>query len=273
MCVARRREDFEEGHLRVGPRWPGPGCLPHCGVRPDRGPWRGDAQDRDVERAAAKVIDGDHAWPARAPINPQPVRERRRGRLRDQTHDLQARKPARDTGCLALGVIEVRGDRHHRSLHGTTQGRLGPGLERAQDLGGDLLGASFAGWLGALARDSDTGGAARPGDDLIRQVGEVRRGVLKAAAHEALHRSHRGPWMVRRGRLGRAPHHGTVLLISHHARQERVPICPKQDARLPAGLRDCNQRVRGTEVDADDHLRERTQRPSLQNRPRTGVRW
>ena len=63
-------------------------------------------QDRDVERAAAQVIDGD----ALVLLLVQPVGQRGGGRLVDDAQHLQAGDLARVLGRLALGVVEVRRD-------------------------------------------------------------------------------------------------------------------------------------------------------------------
>ena len=66
-----------------------------------------DAQDRDVERAAAEVVDRDLLI---APGLVEAVGERRRGRLVDDAQDLEPGDLAGVLGRLALGVVEVGGD-------------------------------------------------------------------------------------------------------------------------------------------------------------------
>ena len=63
-----------------------------------------DAQDRDVERAAAQVVDRDDLFLA-GPV--EAVGERRGGRLVDDAQDLEAGDLAGVLGRLALGVVEV----------------------------------------------------------------------------------------------------------------------------------------------------------------------
>ena len=60
--------------------------------------------ERDIERAAAEVIDEDAVQMAVLRI----VGERGGGRLVEDAHDLQAGQLARFARCLALGVVEVR---------------------------------------------------------------------------------------------------------------------------------------------------------------------
>ncbi len=64
-----------------------------------------DFQDRDVERAAAEVVDGDRL----VLLLVETVGQRRRGRLVDDAHDLEAGDLAGFLGGLALRVVEVGG--------------------------------------------------------------------------------------------------------------------------------------------------------------------
>ena len=88
-----------------------------------------DLQDRDVERAAAQVVDGDHAF--LPPL--EPVREARRGRLVDDAQHVQAGDAARVLRRLTLGVVEVGGHGDDRLLHRPAEVLLGPRAELAQD--------------------------------------------------------------------------------------------------------------------------------------------
>ena len=69
-----------------------------------------DLEDRDVERAAAEVVDGDRL----VLLLVEAVGERRRGRLVDDAHDLEAGNLPGVLGRLALRVVEVRGHRDDR---------------------------------------------------------------------------------------------------------------------------------------------------------------
>ena len=62
-----------------------------------------DFEDRDVERAAAEVVDGDRL----VLLLVEAVGQRRRGRLVDDAHDLEAGDLAGVLGRLALRVVEV----------------------------------------------------------------------------------------------------------------------------------------------------------------------
>ena len=63
-----------------------------------------DLEDRDVERAAAEVVDGDDL----VLLLVEAVGERRRRRLVDDALDLEAGDAAGVLRGLALGVVEVR---------------------------------------------------------------------------------------------------------------------------------------------------------------------
>ena len=65
-----------------------------------------DLEDRDVERAAAEVVDGDLL----VLLLVEAVGQRGRGRLVDDAHDVEAGDLAGVLGRLALGVVEVGRD-------------------------------------------------------------------------------------------------------------------------------------------------------------------
>ena len=67
---------------------------------------RADLEDRDVERAAAEVVDRDRA----VDVFAEAVGQRRGGRLVDDADDVEAGDRARVLGRLTLVVVEVRGD-------------------------------------------------------------------------------------------------------------------------------------------------------------------
>ena len=69
-----------------------------------------DFEDRDIERAAAEVVDRDGF----VLLLVEPVGQRRRRRLVDDAHHFQAGDLAGVFGGLALRVVEVRRNRDHR---------------------------------------------------------------------------------------------------------------------------------------------------------------
>ena len=116
-----------------------------------------DAEDRDVERATAEVVDGDDLFLAGLV---QPVGECRGGRLVDDAQDLEAGDLAGVLGRLALGVVEVGRDRDDRLRDLVAELRLGVRAQLLEDHGGDL------GWRVLLAThghpDIAVLGARRP---------------------------------------------------------------------------------------------------------------
>ena len=66
-------------------------------------------QDRDIERAAAEIVDGDGL----VLLLIEPVGQRGRRRLVDDAHHFQAGDLAGVLGGLALRVVEVRRNRDH----------------------------------------------------------------------------------------------------------------------------------------------------------------
>ena len=103
-----------------------------------------DLEDRDVEGAAAEVVDGDEVVLALV----EAVRERCRGRLVDDALDVEAGDAAGVLRGLALGVVEVRRDGDDRLGDLLAQVVLGRLLEllstRAETSGGgELLAADL----------------------------------------------------------------------------------------------------------------------------------
>ena len=91
MRIARRRQHLEEARLAIVTR-------------------RRDAQDRNIERAAAQVIDRDDPLAGRffRKARSKPVRECRGSRLVHDPDDVEPRKPARILCRLTLRIIEIR---------------------------------------------------------------------------------------------------------------------------------------------------------------------
>ncbi len=93
-----------------------------------------DLEDRDVERAAAKVIDRDGL----AVVLVEAIGERGRGRLVDDAQHFKAGDLAGVLGRLALRVVEVGRNGDHRLRHGLAEIALGGFLHLLQDEGGNL---------------------------------------------------------------------------------------------------------------------------------------
>ena len=90
-------------------------------------------EDRDVERAAAEVVDCEGA----VSLLLEPVRERGRRRLVEQAQDFQPGEARGVLGGLPLRVIEVGWHRDDRPAD-VPELVLGLSLERAKDLCADL---------------------------------------------------------------------------------------------------------------------------------------
>ena len=135
-------------------------------------------EDRDVERAAAEVVDGDVV----VVLLFQPVGERGGGGFVDDPQHVQPGDPPGVLGRVALAVVEVGGHGDHRLGDGLAEVGLRVGLELLQHHRGDLGRA-----VGLVAH-------AHPGVavvGLFHGVGQQRERVVhdrivEAAAHQPL---------------------------------------------------------------------------------------
>ncbi len=93
-----------------------------------------ELEDRDVEGAAAQVVDGDLL----VALLVQAVGQGRRGRLVDDPLDVEAGDPAGVLGRLALGVVEVGRDGDDGLGHLLAQVRLGVRAQLLEDHRADL---------------------------------------------------------------------------------------------------------------------------------------
>ena len=137
-----------------------------------------DLQDRDVEGAAAQVIDRDGA----GALLLEAVGERRRRRLVDDAQHLEAGDAAGVLGRLALGIVEIGGHGDDRLGHLLAEIGLGGLFHLLQDEGADLRGRIF------LAAAFDPGIAIVAGDDLIGHQPAILLGqrIVEAPADQAL---------------------------------------------------------------------------------------
>ena len=161
-------------------------------------------QDRDVERAAAQVVDGDVV----VVLLVEAVRQCGGGRLIDDAQDIEPRDLARIFGGVALAVIEVGRHGDDRIGHGLAQVGLGVRLELLQDHGGDLRRAVIL-----VAHLHPSVAVARldqgEGKDL---GGGLNRGILEAPADQALDAIDRVLRVRNRLPLGDRPHHALAVL-------------------------------------------------------------
>ena len=137
-------------------------------------------EDRDVEGAAAQVVDGDDA----VLLLVESVGQGSGGRLIDQAEDFEAGDAARVFRGLALGVVEIGGHGDDRLRHRRTEESLGVALELAQDERGNLRRSE------SLVAQPDAQHFA--GCKIVRQAeGEQLQfflDVFNAASHQALDR-------------------------------------------------------------------------------------
>ena len=91
-------------------------------------------EQRDVERSAAEVVDGDALFLS----DRFPVRERRCGRLAQNAEDIEPRELGGELGGLALEVVEVRRDRDDGLSHRYAERRFRDGFRAPQDERADL---------------------------------------------------------------------------------------------------------------------------------------
>ncbi len=137
-----------------------------------------DFEHRDIERAAAKVVNGDGL----AVLLVEAVSEGRSRRLVDDAQDFKTRDLAGILGCLALRVVEVGGNRDDGLRDLFTEVGFGGFLHLLKDHRGYLRGG-IAGALGL-----DPGVAIIALDDLVGNETLVLLDelVVVAAADEAL---------------------------------------------------------------------------------------
>ena len=181
-----------------------------------------DAQDRDVERAAAEVVDGDEAG---VPLV-EAVGQRRRRRLVDDAQHLEAGDAAGVARRGALRVVEVRRHGDHRAIDFVVElallgeERLGAALQLAQDERGNFRRRELP--VAEADPHDPAGFAARRG---TAAGCASSRTSSRALAHEALHRIHGA--LRRRSAAAAAP----------RGRRKIVPSAPPRRPTAPARRR------------------------------------
>ena len=179
------------------------------------------AQQRDVERAAAEVVDGIEPFAGVV----EPVGDRRRGRLADQPQHLEAGELGGVLGRLALGIVEIRGHRDDGAVELGVEGVFGALAKRRQDLRRDLDRR-----LDARRRAQAHHAFAR----FDEVVGEAARGrdVGEAAAHQALDRDDRvGRVGDRAGERLAADARRAVGEVADRRRQDDVAVAIRAGTR------------------------------------------
>ena len=201
-----------------------------------------DLQHRDVEGAAAEVVDGDRL----VLLLVETVRQRRRRRLVHDPQDLEPRDLPRVLRRLTLRVVEVRRDGDDRLVHLLAEVRLGGVLHLLEDHRGDLGRGQL------LARDVDAHVAVRGLDDLVRHHLALFADLAELAAHEPLDRED-GVLRVRDGlALRDLADEPLAALRERHDRRRRAAAFGVRDDDGCVAFHDGDHGVRGAEVDSDD---------------------
>ena len=215
-----------------------------------------DTQDRDVERAAAKIVDRDGAV---VPLV-EAVRQRCRCRLIDDAEDLRAGDAPRVPRRGALGVVEVRGHGDHRpidvglDLALGREERLRPMLQLSQNERRDLGRRELA----TAKTDPNDSTARFVAPDAEGKVPRLSAYVLNPLAHETFDRVHGSTRVGQQTPLGFAADvHRVVRRHRHHGRHERVAILVPNDDRHPV-FDVGDEAIRGAEVYSDDFAHQRS---------------
>ncbi len=202
-----------------------------------------DLQDRNVEGAAAEVVDRDGL----GALLVEAVGQRRRGRLVDDPEHLQPGDLAGVLGGLALGVVEVGRHSDHRLADLLAEIALGGFLHLLQHEGGNLARGVL------LALDLDPGVAVRAGDDLVGDhllvLGDHR--VVGAAADQPLDGEQRVLGIGHRLALGGLAHQ-SLLVGEGDDRGRRACALRILDHPCLAAIHDGDAGIGGAEVDPDD---------------------
>ena len=203
-------------------------------------------EDRDVERAAAKVIDGDLL----VLLLVQAVGEGRSGRLVDDALDVEAGDAAGILGRLALRVVEVGRDSDHGLGDLLAQVRLGIRLELLQDHRADLRRRVR---LAVRDLDCDAVGLGILLDRVRHEAAcalDLR--VVPAAAHEALDRVDGVGRVGDRLALGHLADEALARLGEGHDRRDGSSALSARDDGWLAALHHGDDRVRRAEVNSND---------------------
>ncbi len=205
----------------------------------------GELEDRDVEGAAAEVVDGDLAVGGAAV---EAVGQRRGGRLVQDAQHLEPGDAPGVLGRLTLRIVEVGRDRDDRLAHRFAERLFGERLELAQHEGGDLLGTVLA--IADLDLHVAVGRLDQGVGQQIARALDVRIAVLPA--DQALDREHRLLRVGDRLALGDLPHEPVAVRREGDDRRRRAAAVAVRQHPRREGLDHRDAAVRGAEIDADD---------------------
>jgi len=203
-----------------------------------------DLEDRNIEGAAAEVIDRDRA----GALLLHAVSERRCGRFVDDPQHLEPGNPASVLGRLALAVVEVGRHGDNRLCDRLAEISLGGFLHLLQNERADLGRGVF------LAAALDPGIAIVAGDDLVGDKIHVllHHRIGEAAADQALDRKKRVFGVGHRLAFGRLSNQA-LARVSKRDHRGRCPhaLAVLDHLGIPA-FHHGNAGVRRTEIDTDD---------------------
>ena len=222
-----------------------------------------DAQDRDIEGAAAEVVNGNGFGLARAV---QAIGQRRgRGLVHDALGQ-QARQARGVARGLTLRVVKVGGHGDHRAAHGVAKGGFGGRFQLRQHQRGHFLRRDGA------ARSQEGGDAARALHQLATKALGNGKAFGVAAPHEALAAGDGFKRKLDRVVARGVAHHGRGAgHHAHHAWQQGAALRIGQHARPGLGA-DGHQRVGGAKIDAHDGVGHGGDRSGVANgRPSAAV--
>ncbi len=205
---------------------------------------RNQFQDRDIERAAAEIVDGDFA----ALLLVQAVGEGCGCWFIHEAQHFEPGDSSRIFRSLALSVIEIRGDSDYRAIDGFVEEIFGPGFQFAQDecrnLGWreDFVAEPHANHVGAARLDAE-------GKNL-----QLVFDVFGRTPHETLHRINCALGLRKQALLRRLSRDdGSVGVHAHNRWTKRRAIRPDDTLRLPRRrVHERDQAVRRPKIDAYD---------------------
>ena len=203
-----------------------------------------DLEDRNVEGAAAEVVDRDGA----GLLLVEAVGERGRGRLVDDAQHFEAGDLAGVLGGLALGVVEIGRNGDDRLLDLLAEIGLGGLLHLLQDEGGNLRGRI------GLAVGLDPGVAVGGAHDLVGDelLVLLDHRIVEAAADQALDREDGVLGIGDRLALGRLADEPLAVVGEGDDRRRGAHALRVLDDLRRLAFHDGDAGIGGAEVDTDD---------------------